>query len=445
MKKTMTKLIASVLSLIVAAALAVVASFAWLTISAEPEVGGIEIRVSGDTTILMAADIVVQNSDGTVSHYPGNFSRTLSFSDYDTYDYITDLAPLTPVSTTDGVHWVLADYYTASDLAVQQGMAVVGQLKKNSELPVDTSLHSANLTESQAEERTGSYVYVDFWVVSPGDDYELRVSTGDTQSNSGSFLISSMDAVRDGEGYALTAGDDSAAASARVGFLVNYDWSPYRDTRLYLGSDAYDDSYTHLRGAYQEPGQSLDSFSAAQNTFTIYEPNGDLHPDGSTGYKITKPLGLYDEGIYPSDISQRLTVQLTNHWKPAQQGQQTMLEQEFTAATIGHSDLSSPEAALDYFYNQRLQGMFTPYVDRGLFVNSTQALYADADANGLVAQDSIALRTADTATDEVVITTLQKNIPQRIRMFIWLEGQDADCVNHEAASGFILSLELAGS
>jgi hypothetical protein len=105
----------------------------------------------------------------------------------------------------------------------------------------------------------------------------------------------------------------------------------------------------------------------------------------------------------------------------------------------------SVDALAQHFYNRHLQGVFAPYVEKGYFVDSTQALYADADANGYVANDSVSLHIADRATDEITITKLQKNIPQRIRMFVWLEGQDADCVNFGDISSFIVSLELAGN
>jgi len=445
MKKATLKLIISVVFVVVAASLAVVASFAWMTLSAEPEVGGIEIRIGGGTTIMIAPDVVVRNSDGSISHYPGSFSQNMSFLGNESYSYLHNLAPLTPVSTADGEHWILPAYYSADDPEVKQGTAVVGQLKGYAELPVDTTLAYANIAkDQQGEGRTGSYVYVDFWVVSPGEDYQLRVSAGDGQGETGSFLISRMEAVSDGNGgYSLIAGDETASASARIGFLVNSDWSPYRDTQLYLGSPAYDERYSHLRGTYQESGEPLENFSAANNTFTVYEPNGDLHADGSGNYLITNPLGVSGGSIYPQDISQRLTVQLTNRWK--QENGECMLQQEFAAAMVEKSDFVRPEDAMEYLYGHRLQGVIAPYVDKGLFVSNTQALYAEANEKGVVDSGSVALHTADTATESVVITTLEKNVPQRIRLFIWLEGQDADCVNHEAFSGFILSLELAGS
>ena len=48
------------------------------------------------------------------------------------------------------------------------------------------------------------------------------------------------------------------------------------------------------------------------------------------------------------------------------------------------------------------------------------------------------------ATIDAVIVSLKKNVPQRIRMFVWLEGQDIDCTNEAALKTLLLNLELAG-
>ena len=444
MNKVMTKLIASLLALVVAAALIVVSSYAWLTISAEPEVGGIKIQIGGSNTIMLAADMVVHNADGTVSHYPGAFSQNLRFSDYSSYDYIQTLGALTPVSTTDGLHWVRADFYTEDDPQVQQGMAVAGQMKEYSQLPVDTTLQFANLTASS---KNGCYAYLDFWVVSPTENCNLRVSTSD-ESDTGSFVIGQMQPVpnAEGTGYTLAEGDATAAASVRIGFLVNQEYASYGDVQKYLGSAAYNDNYAYLLGQYQEPGESVNQYQAVKNRFTIYEPNGDLHRDGSNYYQITNPLRVNGNVIAPADISDRLTVQLTNRWKTAPDGVQSLLAQEFFVATYGlQSKYDTSGELSQFFYNRHLQGLLAPYVNKGYFVDSTKALYADADTNGYVDGSSIALHNADRATDEVSIITLQKNVPQRIRMFIWLEGQDADCVNFGDLSSFIINLEFAGS
>jgi hypothetical protein len=156
-------------------------------------------------------------------------------------------------------------------------------------------------------------------------------------------------------------------------------------------------------------------------------------------------LQVQGNTIAPADISDRLTVQLANRWRMDADNEETLLAREFLVATYGLQDrYSTVDAVADYFYNRHLQGVFGPYVDKGYFVNSTRDLYGEANGSGIVAADSVALHIADRATDEIVITTLQKNIPQRIRMFVWLEGQDIDCGSSAFADSFALSLELAG-
>ena len=92
-----------------------------------------------------------------------------------------------------------------------------------------------------------------------------------------------------------------------------------------------------------------------------------------------------------------------------------------------------------------MQGLLNRYVRRGFFAKSTEDLYRAANGAGIVSQEHLAFKDTATATDDVYITTLQKDVPQRIRMFIWLEGQDADCANHALSSTFAVNIELAGS
>ena len=43
------------------------------------------------------------------------------------------------------------------------------------------------------------------------------------------------------------------------------------------------------------------------------------------------------------------------------------------------------------------------------------------------------------------VVELQQNVPQRIRMFVWVEGQDVDCANVMEEAGLMIHLELAGA
>ena len=96
---------------------------------------------------------------------------------------------------------------------------------------------------------------------------------------------------------------------------------------------------------------------------------------------------------------------------------------------------------MDTFYGTYLQGQISPYVTKGAFIKKTSDLYkfgSSATAKELASLDSKG------ATEDVYIIKLERNVPQRIRMFIWLEGQDVDCVDSVRSSSFAVNIELAG-
>ena len=441
MNKIYMKLIAISLTLVLAVSMVVLTSYAWFVLSGNPEVAGIQVSIGGSNTILIAPDMMLE-ADGQVYHYPGRFSDKLQFAHHESYAYLKTLGGLTPVSTADGIHWFLPAYYDYSDEEVRQGKAFSGQLKDVSDFWLDQDLSHGNLPAEEEELiQKGSYIYLDFWVVSPAADYTLRVSMGDEKG--GSFLMDLMQPVQTDSGYALSNDAANGAGAVRIGFLAN-DSKVTDNTMLYYqNSDYYQQQYTSLRGFYMEP--HMGSMVSDANRFTIYEPNGDLHPNGmaeSGSYVITEPLGFVNQVATPVSVQENLTVQLSSGWKPAQTGNETMIEQIFQAAVRGmdtqNMDLGKISAD---FYDRYLQGQLSAYVDKGSFVKRTADLYAYSQI--LLPEQLGQLDTAG-ATDDVYIIQLEKNIPQRIRLFVWLEGQDVDCVNEISASSFLLSLELAG-
>ena len=85
-------------------------------------------------------------------------------------------------------------------------------------------------------------------------------------------------------------------------------------------------------------------------------------------------------------------------------------------------------------------------VSHGSFFQRTATLYELAVNNRVSAEMVAESVSVAGATDDVYITMLERNTPQRIRMFIWLEGQDPDCRTLTAESrNFVLNLELAGA
>lgn len=445
MNKIHIKLISVVLTLILSVTVVVASSYAWMVLSSSPAVAGIQVGIGGGNTVLIAPDIREVAEDGTVYHYPGYFDDRMNFNQQGAYDYLQQIGNLNPVSTVNGVDWILPAYYGGSDTGVQQGIVPIGVLKDISDFFVDSELTYANIPAEEEERiERGNYIYMDFWVLSPASEYKLRVSTGVGVQDGGSFVIDLLQPEANEQGYTLKNADGSPASAMRVGFLAN-DLILVDDTMSkYMASQYFDDRFTRLKGLYQEPNTGTAYIDT--NRFTIYEPNGDLHPaypDVDGLYVETKPLGLEDGKIVEKrtqlDDYNFLTVQSASTWGVPEGSQTSAIEQRFQSALYsGNWDNLEVNEVADRFYNQYLQGQISPYVSKGAFVRKTDNLYAQLSTGNV----SLADETMG-ATDDVVIIELERNVPQRIRMFIWLEGQDMDCIEQIASSRFAVNIELA--
>lgn len=363
-------------------------SYAWLVLSSSPAVTGIQVSIAGGSTVLIAPDICETAVDGTVYHYPGYFSDEMNFTEQNSYEYLGNLGNLNPVSTVNGVDWILPSYYTGSDREVQRGEIPSGSIKDFKDFEVDSELLFANLSaEDKDSIEKGHYVYLDFWVVSPAEGYKLRVSTGLDDPSAGSFVTELLGIEETETGETQAQKESGVTSAVRVGFLVN-DLVLTDDTmKNYVASPYFDERYSHLKGLYQEPNTGTAYIDS--NRFIIYEPNADAHPADSELeglYMETKPLGLKN-GL----ITERRLLLETSTFLTVQRS-----DEAFIAKTSNLSDrlnLSSVPAA--------------------------------------------------GATDDVYMIELEKNGPQRIRMFIWLEGQDVDCIEQIAGSSFAVNVELA--
>ena len=351
MKKVYKQLFITVVALVVTAVMVTSVSYAWLVLSAAPAVNGITVTIGGGSTILLAPDI----SDGE-SHRPGVFSETLDIS-----EFVSFTGELSPVSTADGVSWRTQVYDRYGD--------------------------PAGFTEA-AE----GWLAFDLWLVSPGGEYDVRVSV-DKTARKGSCLFE-LPGV---SGEQLTEPGTLLAACARVGFLANTVASRNEDMLAYMTSADYDNRFWKLQGDYETEGLDAD--------FIIYEPNASM--DGFGNYVPTQPLNGSDQ---KTDITDRLTVQ--------------------EASSLALTTLRE-KYAVDHKYPTFAE--LEQYLTAGLFYKT-----AADPAKG----------TAGAAQDEAsVIVTLRKNVPQRVRVFLWLEGEDPDCkaTGLIPAANLALKLELAGA
>ncbi len=435
MNQAIKKMIVACLAVILSVALIVTATYAWTTLSKSPAVENIQISIGGGQTILLAPDIQTE-TDGQICHYPGYFKDTLIFSRFDSYDYLKQVDSLYPVSTADGLNWFTPTYYDVTDPEVQNGEAAVGEVKPIRYFENDNELLNANLTDSDSSK--GHYVYLDFWVLSPSTEYTLRVARGD--ANGGSYLIELPKVKEREDGFVLDQTDNNFASSARIGFLVNQIFTNTDSYTAYKNSRYYNSNFELLSGVYHEEGNYPYQID---HRFTIYEPNGFLNPlkPDENRYWQTKPVGLLNEEPSLIDIGDRLTVQQKSVWN---NDEHNVTLNEMLQAAVAGKNINSTKEAEKAIYDNYLQGQFSAYLTKGDFVTSTKELYENCE-NGQADEAQLeSLRTSG-ATEDVYIVKLEKNIPQRIRMFVWIEGQDVDCNQMTELGRFALSLELAGS
>jgi hypothetical protein len=133
---------------------------------------------------------------------------------------------------------------------------------------------------------------------------------------------------------------------------------------------------------------------------------------------------------------------LSNRWN-ADSTLGISIEEVFQTAIAG-KNIDSANEAKDILYNKYLQGNFIPYVTKGKFVTNTEDLYSYYASGDVVNKEEMGSLKLSGATESTAIVRLEKNVPQRIRMFVWIEGQDVDCTGAETVD-FAISVELAGS
>ena len=456
-KRHVAKLIAAVALVMLAIILIMVGTYAWFVASANPDIGGMQLNVGASNTIKIAADQTQTDENGNVVHYPGAFASSLSFADKSTYQSLMrNMQALIPVSTSDGLHWFAPVYDKLSN-----GGAITGYT-------VDTTLTQANLTGENDDTTHGHYVYMDFWLVAPDEDYTIRVSTSparERETDAGSFVLAIPrihvdipESDDEDPTFSMTVERMQAEASLRVGFLVNEDEYPDA-ARLFAGSEDYD----IFHGSYQEKGEALSEAYASD--FTIYEPNADLHPKNETlegKYCITRPL-IGTDGT-TADISAIVTPQKKSDWTTdnvTDEEYPSRLEEQLRAAVqyarnnglldwIEYRDdpeimLAMAAVAADqmtnYLMGDYLQWQLAGVVNSGMFASRT-FYTGESDASEPIDMASVG---DGAVTEDVSIVTLRAGEPQRVRMYIWLEGQDIDCVPDGSVRNLVLNIELAGA
>ncbi len=391
MEAKQQKLFATAILLMLAIIMLVGASFAWMTISTNPEIKGFQLSLNTNQTLLVGKT------------QTGEFHQLLDIG-----ENLKNFVELKPVSTIDGVNWFLPTYN------------LDGSLKDPSEFILDDTLAHANvlkvnskgvlLSEAalQAAREKGYYIYTEFWLKTEEEACNVRLSVPSLgqlddweikQGLYGTYVLSKYQIV--GEGLAVM--DIGAQAALRVGFLTNPDSSIRREFYIY------------------EPNADQRSDSNKPSTMEQYVVGYNKNADNSNymeNYYIpTRPIAKGSDGkgkIADIDNS-KLMIQKQSFW-----------------------DMN----ALNKAYGEKKDlSKWSNYVETmGRFVANNRLLLEAEQENGMYPMT----KANEAVAGETVILRLEKNQPQKVRLFIWIEGQDVDCWNDIAIGSLAINLELAG-
>ncbi len=428
-------LIISGITLFIAAVILVAASFAWLTLSTDPEIRGLSLTMA-------TADFLYVSTDGS------NWQQSANLSDEFKYH-----VELRPVSTYDGINWFLPEYndfgelldiseFTLDDTLEYANVYAYRTDGSGNPIP-DSPLEGIELMDAQAK---GHYVYTDFFLMTGEGICDVRLSKPKNmevlqdwevaQGIYGSFAIASL--IDSGEGH-LEASELLAGESAlRIGFLP-----------ISIGEAVLDaDTGEILK---DEDGNIIYEYSPVNEgdgyRFVIYEPNADMRSyegkPGSAGSEHTEIYVIgytfdgddYQDGNYirTTPIA-HITDNEDDHYDLKEiDPERLIIQRKSTWKDLSGFDPS--ELAVD-IENARV----SQYLNMGEFVSDSSFVYGE-DRIVDLEDGSIAKGNAS----DTVVVRLSNNRPLKIRLFVWIEGQDVDCWNDISADRFLVNLEFGGT
>ncbi|NCA99337.1 MAG: hypothetical protein EOM70_08180 [Clostridia bacterium] len=396
-----SRLLLASLSLLLALLMLVGASYAWFSLSTHPEIGGIQVTLYTSRTLLVAAS------------QEGEYGQRLDLS-----DPLSRYVELKPVSTADGIHWYLPTY------------EAIGLLKDPSQFYLDTQLDHANVAKFNASGQPlqglalkdarakGYYVYADFWLKTEEPACLVRLSVPGQQTldeweiRQGTYGTYALSLFTRPEGEEIAILEPQAQTALRAGFLCDPDDPATRSFTIFEPNADQRSSLDKPRsGSGQAENPYVAGYDVASNLANYQE--GSYIPTHPIGPDPQSPAG---SGLVVDPDFKRLIIQKKSVW-----------------------DLPALEAVL--LAQQRQPGS-NEVATMGRFVADTQVLAAAVDP--VTGMAPLVAGVNEAIAGEPVIIRLAQEIPRKIRLFFWIEGQDVDCWNDIATGSFAINLELAG-
>ena len=456
MNKAKPKMIASALIFVIAMVMLVSASMAWYTLSTKPEVTGISGVVSAKRKLLISKDNITWDRDAPVLNLSESFEN---------------LAPLKPVSTVDGLNWFLPEYEAS------------GALKPVNQFTRDYNLTHANVSIAglsgnalESAKRKGYYVYTDFYLKTEDDNANVQISyvnpyaleNNDYGSDDCSYclpsytfeLIDNETTIIDNNSV-ITAGGKkyqirnvglNAEKSVRIGFLVNPD---YQDSPANSDYEAKNDFYIYepnadLRSKDIKPGSKdyEERYKIKYSETERYIANYDFEED--TSAESPAPVDYKDDCYYETlPVAYNGGTYSLARITPSKLLAQKHCEWDFDALKQSYIEFIEGREP-KWWSSKNVKFYSDNNTSIGSFLNS-EALYnaLQLSAKGGTGE-GISLEKTDGGYPfergeqyaSQTIITLYKDKPVKIRMFVWIEGQDIDCWNDVSLGKFVVNVEF---
>lgn len=384
MQDKVHKLVVSVVGLLLSVVMIAMATFAWFSISTAPEINGVSMTVA--------------SVDGFLPFMMSLDGETWT-SQLDITELFEEANVLRPISTYDGETWFVA---------LTDAFGSV-----NTFLEIDDS--SIGNYANTGSEESNYFVYADIYVTSfntSDDEFEIRLSNPsdedniqDSETNYGTFVL--YEPTKDSDGN-ISVNDTMAAI--RVGF------------QFYSEADA---------GEFVE-----------EDTFYIYEPNGNMRAGTFTeyleSYTDTTSLGYIYTGensSYTVDAYKDYDVKDTTYkWTSVPVVADTALG--YTLIEVGSETVEELETTLSVDIDVSK--------DVTLIRQETSA-WDQEELKSSSTYDSTDIATiGDFYEDTPVMSTIEVGEVKMIRVYFWIEGQDIDCWNQIAGGNIFANLEFTG-
>ncbi len=419
--KLNSKLLITGLCLLLSVVLLATASFAWFTLSTSPEISGMQVRLFTDQAVLVSATI-----DGEYSQY---IDLSEAFKYY---------APLKPVSTINGKDWFIPEYNDDGTLAELDKFKKDSNLEnanvlvyKQTGTDTDGKPVYTELTDDEyvAANQKGYYVYCTFYLktqleegcsvtLSAPDRNNENIEQWETEQNDGagvygSYVLGNYEIDEDEE---LATIDNNAQNAMRVGFLTA-------------------DSKENERFVIYEP--NADKRSSITNK---PEPEADGSADYIYGYSLKKNPSYTDGGTEPMYLNYKDNAYIPT--KPIgldKDGNVAALDIKGENLIVQKSSSWNVSKIQEAFANEKPLGS-NCVSEFGKFIKYNSSLTIDKSTG--IYEFGNTENGTDLASS-TIIADLVAEEPKEIKMFVWIEGQDADCWNDIASGSFVVNLEFA--